>query len=1161
MRSKALDNILWSTELYWQYLADPLDQITHFQSLTHRIRLMLLFCKVPKFTDMQPHPSMKPSPEDDWNSVFQLAMTRIVRTGNIQSESPSNDVLDNSSSKMYARCQFKLNSLSRELPSSLASSPESSSSSKYWKPLSDDAKPIDNFIHLCSLLASFYQTANTGTDLIMREFLLPDRLKSPNILRIPIMTQDMSVEESHELGDVYAFDGLIFRIVDRPHLSHADSTTITSRPAIHHIDDEVKRKLVLQEVLGRVCLQDANIQLLNQRLPHKSLLQVSYMLSTIIDSCGFRVFIICPVETGKQSLSLSYGHELTHMNPLNGTHFRSRKFINKLSLKEEMQLLKWKDSISLQLNFPIEFNRQSQVIDKKIKSSKEVVLETELQLHRSKDDHFYLLNTSSILPLDNFFKKKETIMTSRSIHSLNQIYSKRLRHEYILRKVAESLNLNNLDDDSEVDQVDDSINSTSLEDITLKEEALIHCSLHLDELDNIAWDSFMLTSFLHSHGVNCRYIGKIYQYSRSMFIQQILLIEMIARSFTCLLQRSLRSLLDSTKRRVHEIWLESKLSEDQTPLSIPRSRVNISFDTNVNANKEITEDVHEQDYFIKAQQAYQQDKADMIWNLLQLLFHSHHPKSPSFWKNALSACCHDKFQFSINLDDKRRALSISAPQLLLAVKYHSGLEFQDIPIDLNRLTQDHIVNYNPMLTKFHILYPKEICDVIPLVDGLVLAGMSNDALSLLKMQLVIINTTLQHVSCPKALSHRASITYRYCLALFHNQQLEECMNVIIDSLEVYNKYSIESIRIHQILINVLFQLGYYKQSMECFQESFHILNYLYSQTQPQYSHPIVFQHIINFADLFCSYIDFTKDYLQQGIHLFTSFYDKTSLIYETSYPTSIYKYDSSYWYHILLGNRLGRLLLKESLFSESIEELEEVYSKLCEYKNAILISSTSKIFIPLSKIQKELQSCLYCLILSYNKLQSIDKTYVYVKRYLELIQETECIDIDEGIQIRGALSHLFLETIDVKKIHADMLLIRGQGDIAINILQEIFQVIKMKPNSFPNVSTYLADLTSQLVNIIHSMHSLVIRKYMENVALSISSHVDENELDIEEIQRYSPVTMNSLWSDLENGKQFYLGLYQKVAKYSFDGNIDIRRVDEELKVNCFQITIIMKMLK
>jgi hypothetical protein len=74
----------------------------------------------------------------------------------------------------------------------------------------------------------------------------------------------------------------------------------------------------------------------------------------------------------------------------------------------------------------------------------------------------------------------------------------------------------------------------------LRAERVFEATRLLDLVVVLPVDSYGITRFMHSNGINCRYLGLMYEYSTAFHVRQLILCESIARAVKVLMNQLLR---------------------------------------------------------------------------------------------------------------------------------------------------------------------------------------------------------------------------------------------------------------------------------------------------------------------------------------------------------------------------------------------------------------------------------------------------------------------------------------------------------------------------------------------------------------------------------------------------------------------------------------------
>jgi hypothetical protein len=199
------------------------------------------------------------------------------------------------------------------------------------------------------------------------------------------------------------------------------------------------------------------------------------------------------------------------------------------------------------------------------------ILSKELQFHLIDHNRVYLMNFLHFLPPDLPRENTTDILTKTLRPEYIQEYSEGSISSDIIRSDLENqINGNNLNSTISSDnEGDEGLGETTDRDssltmrptlilkplkpvlhwiraaTSLREDLIPDLVSKLDSLTVLPLDSYGLTSFFHTHGVNMRYLGEIYWRTTMPHIKDLLLFEMISRSCKTLLNQSLKGIARS----------------------------------------------------------------------------------------------------------------------------------------------------------------------------------------------------------------------------------------------------------------------------------------------------------------------------------------------------------------------------------------------------------------------------------------------------------------------------------------------------------------------------------------------------------------------------------------------------------------------------------------
>ena len=383
---------------------------------------------------------------------------------------------------------------------------------------------------------------------IVDEYTLPHHMKSVQMLNVDSMGVDADGEHDEE---IYAFKGLVVRLMGA-RCSDRDKMPTDTRLKFVLSSDDILRKIAGNEVRALLHTHHmlSSLNDSDDTMSLSELARPSVLLTTLIDYCGFRFEVFAPVELDEEH-SLVYGYSATE-----------EIFVNANPV--------------LQTIIPVLGDRLNVAVSKKPMLTCPVtldqreptdmattfcdILSKDLQLHICGDNRVYILNFSGVIPPD--------LPRPQS----NDIHTRKLRPEYVseysdgpIPADAVRHDLENqgggvpseVGDEGELELarsgqrlVRPTVILKPLEPVVnwiraaslLREEHIPDVVLKLETLTAVAIDSYGFTEFLHSHGVNIRYLGEIYARSKVPHVKDMVLCEGISRACKTVLNQSLRKL-------------------------------------------------------------------------------------------------------------------------------------------------------------------------------------------------------------------------------------------------------------------------------------------------------------------------------------------------------------------------------------------------------------------------------------------------------------------------------------------------------------------------------------------------------------------------------------------------------------------------------------------
>jgi hypothetical protein len=434
-----------------------------------------------------------------------------------------------------------------------------------------------------SLQGLFLHEALIGSQLIVDTYTLPSSIvKTMNNSLIPLSQlsspdgqQDhnptgggsgvagggrttLSDEDDEEL---FYYHGLIFRLAGCHH--HHDDRDISPTDLRFHStlsNEEIAHKIYGNELRGLFYTQSGLTSLNLSELETNEILRPTVLMTTLIDYCGFRFQVFAPIPIDEQ-YTLVYGYSTTE-NIFIDANPTVHTLIPMISKQLNLSLTRKKQFICPTLlddYDPIDLvQRPSEVLSQ------------DLQFHILEHNRVYLMNFLNFLPPD--LPKEMTV----------DILMKTLRPEYIkeysdgtvsseiIRSDLENhlssgqnmtMSLGSDDEDTtsgvsnhghgnDINNFRPTMILKPLQPIlhwirvatSLREDCIPDLVKKLDSLTVLPLDTYGLTKFLHSHGVNIRYLGDIYWRTKMPHIKDLILCEVISRSCKMILNQSMKNI-------------------------------------------------------------------------------------------------------------------------------------------------------------------------------------------------------------------------------------------------------------------------------------------------------------------------------------------------------------------------------------------------------------------------------------------------------------------------------------------------------------------------------------------------------------------------------------------------------------------------------------------
>ena len=367
-----------------------------------------------------------------------------------------------------------------------------------------------------------------------------------------------NVKEAEE--EVYFLNNLVFRLLGN------SSTDKDQKPSLSRLlyitsTDEIVRKIAGNDHRSHEAVRKALINISNDNCS-KGLppLNSSVLLTATIDYCGYRLQVFSPLAVDEVT-TLVYGNATSE-----------NIFVNALSDIDYEVIPSISHSLNLSLSGKDQLTSMEKLSGRNPSAAKIVNCESlskDLQIHHcGKENRFYLFNFNNFFPPD--LPRPDS----------NDIKTRHLRPEYVENYSRGSIdsqavsndNMSILTQDRQRSRSvsspvhEDSVRQSFLGENPLQAWVRAASHLHSKVIPNVAHeldtmsvlplDSFGLTEYLHSHGVNIRYIGKIYKMSKAPHVKDLLLCEAVARCVKSLLNQSLRNI--ARKGRAETIIAEDR---------------------------------------------------------------------------------------------------------------------------------------------------------------------------------------------------------------------------------------------------------------------------------------------------------------------------------------------------------------------------------------------------------------------------------------------------------------------------------------------------------------------------------------------------------------------------------------------------------------------------
>jgi hypothetical protein len=409
------------------------------------------------------------------------------------------------------------------------------------------------------------------------EYSLPTNLKTAALLSVTEVDEDDdNVKETEE--EIYFLNNLVFRLLGN---SSTDKDQSPSVSRLQYIisSDEIVRKIAGNDFRSHEAVRKALVTISNDaRHKGEAPYNANVLLTTMIDYCGFRLQVFSPLEIDEAS-TLLLGNATTENIFVNALNDADYSTIPALAKAMNLAL-----SHKEQLTSTDTLNRRNPSTATKVSCE---TLSKDLQIHQcGEDERLYLFNFNNFLPPDLPRPDSNDINTrhlrpeyvesyaqssidSQAVHSDNG--SSIIHERYRTRTMSGAGSLESNSGKQSFLGGENSLQAWVRATSHLHAKVLPRIIQQLDTMSALPMDSFGLTEFLHSHGVNIRFLGDIYKRSCAPHVKDLVLCEAISRCTKSLLNQSLRNL--ARKGRAETIIAEDRKRSQKEDFINHQSRI------------------------------------------------------------------------------------------------------------------------------------------------------------------------------------------------------------------------------------------------------------------------------------------------------------------------------------------------------------------------------------------------------------------------------------------------------------------------------------------------------------------------------------------------------------------------------------------------------------
>jgi Translation initiation factor eIF3 subunit 135 len=343
--------------------------------------------------------------------------------------------------------------------------------------------------------------------------------------------------------------------------------------------------------------------------------------------------------------------------------------------------------------------------------------------------------------------------------------------------------------------------SRKLSDALLEEAFKPSCILHtvvipetacmLNCMVAVPLDSFGLTTFLHTRGVNIHCLGQLFKLSLIPYVKQLLLCEIIARSckvYLAILLRgigqSARDLSDAAEKRgrsTEEDFLDHRNETlEKTVFTI------IDFFNAILGNQ----------------------GADETRKVL--------------WSDIIPRIIFSKFSLDVTNFSQHEVTFL--PQLFNAMQYHTNIIFEkrndyQFGVSSHPLSHSNFIDYVEAIKGSESVYYGSLSETNAGVDSLLSHRMFEDAMDVYRMRLSALTLSNPTSHSSKITATRSDLIHKIIMCKYHIGDYEGCLKALNSSIGSDSECTLSGARLFILAMCTEFRLGNIKKAMEHFESA------------------------------------------------------------------------------------------------------------------------------------------------------------------------------------------------------------------------------------------------------------------------------------------------------------------------------------------------------